>query len=168
MKKSVVSVMLSVMVLLSSTCFATIPDSEMSLGGIRLGSSMSYLLNVYPNPDRKELVEEGKFYFIEYGKTKNSVSPSVFISARNINGEGIVCNAHVSKNNGWTTPAGVHVGMDINEVYKIYGTNDAIDRDGIKPQPYAKIFYSHDYTKYLVIRVDKNGKVYNIELMEHK
>lgn len=119
MFKKVAVMAFSLTTLLASTCLAVvtgpIPDSEASLGGITLGSPMSYVQSVYGAPnDRvptKDYIHQdafnniygNSFYVIEYPK------------------DGTVEELYVTTNNGLATPLGITVGVPKSTVDKLYG-----------------------------------------------
>lgn len=119
MFKKVAVMAFSLTTLLASSCLAVmtgpVPDSEASLGGITLGSSMSYVRSVYGAPtDRiptKDFTHQdafsniygNSFYVIEYPED-NSVE-----------------ELYVTANNGLATPMGIAVGVPKSTVDKLYG-----------------------------------------------
>lgn len=119
MFKKVAVMAFSLTTLLASTCLAVmtgpVPDSEASLGGITLGSLMSYVRSIYGAPtDRvptKDYIRQdafsniygNSFYVIEY--PKNSSVEELYVTA----------------NNGLATPMGITVGIPKSTVDKLYG-----------------------------------------------
>ena len=107
---------LSMMVV--STClaytFGPVPASEASLGGIALGSPMSYVRSVYGEPTetawgKDRLNQEAKSY--RYGK-------GFFILERLY--DNTVEELMTSANNGIATPMGITVGVPQSTVDSLY------------------------------------------------
>lgn len=119
MFKKVAAMIFTFSTLAVSTCLALVtgpvPDNEAALGGITLGSSMSYVHSVYGAPtDRvptKDYVHQeafsniygNSFYVIEYPK------------------DSTVEELYVTANNGIATPLGIAVGVPKSTVDKLYG-----------------------------------------------
>ena len=119
MFKKVAVLAFSLTTLLANTCLAVmtgpVPDSEASLGGITLGSPMSYVRSIYGAPtDRvptKDYIRQdafsniygNSFYVIEY--PKNSSVEELYVTA----------------NNGIATPLGITVGVPKSTVDTLYG-----------------------------------------------
>jgi len=115
MKKILTAIILSAFLLLgNSFCNAAMPRNEMYLGGLTFGSSTAQMFRMYGNPTKTEGGVEF-LYDCTYGK-------SVKISyAADINK---IFKITVLDNNGWTTPAGLAVGMTIDKAVELYGNAD--------------------------------------------
>ena len=104
---------MSLAMVLSATCYASLPSNEITIGGIQIGSPITKVFATYGQPTRTE--DQGyKYYY--YGKT---------ISLRT-NGKSNALVDYLSStgNNGWNTPAGIHVGSTRKDVVNAYGTPD--------------------------------------------
>lgn len=97
---------------------AAIPKSEMSLGGVPIRARFRWkdVVRMYGEP-----TAQPNPFCMEYGK-------SVSIGFN----EDSLVSVKVTENNGWNTPAGVHVGMTQEEVLNIYGYPDDSDTNGRK------------------------------------
>ena len=119
----------------NSFCSASMPRNEMFLGGLTFGSPTAQILRMYGAPDKTEGGIE-HLYSCRYG---DSVKLSY--------------NAHINKifevivteNNGWTTPAGLSVGMTFDKAVELYGDAD-----------FAK--FGNDKTVYIYFHSNGNVK----------
>ena len=105
---------ISLALIMSATCYASLPSNDIAIGGIQIGSPIAKVFATYGQPTRTE--NQGyKYYY--YGKT---------ISVRS-NGKTneLVDFIKSTGNNGWNTPAGIHVGSTRKEVVNAYGTPDS-------------------------------------------
>jgi len=133
--KKVFCVLIALMIMISDTCFAgSVGDSEISLGGISVNSTASYIRSVYGEPTKirdeyngEEDIWERVWY---YGR---DVKIYFHDSDRST-----VSHVIVTANNGFSTPAGVYVGMRESALEEVYGA------------PMTPKSYNHGYT-------DKNG-----------
>ena len=103
--------------LMVERCFAEIPENEVSLGGISGQSNRTKVMQIYGKPTWSS----DSWYSWRYGN-------SVFISFD----EGMVGSITVTANNGWATPAGLTVGMNINTALRLYGDPDKSVTKGSK------------------------------------
>ena len=103
-----------------NVCSATIPNSELALGGITCGASEDYVLQIYGKPDKIIKYKDAKDYFD--GKSKHYLYGEDF----DIMFDGDrVFNIKITGANGITTPSGLTVGMKETEIYKKYGQPDS-------------------------------------------
>ena len=96
-------------------CSAQMPESEMSLGGLTFGSSFDYMEKIYGEPN----------YFYTGGVKKSGAF---------LYGDSIILHYNaeldrietimIDSNNGWKTPAGLSVGMNILDAENFYGKPD--------------------------------------------
>ncbi|MBR4152902.1 MAG: hypothetical protein IKT98_08075 [Selenomonadaceae bacterium] len=114
LKKFFIVVILSVFALVGnrfSLCSAAMPYSEMYLGGFTVGSSYSEMTKMYGAPTSQDLGIEHNACCI-YGN-------SVVINYNNFDNK--IQGINVKANNGWSTPAGLTVGMNISDALDMYG-----------------------------------------------
>ena len=119
MFKKVAVMVFSFSTILASSCLALVtgpvPDSEASLGGITLGSTMSYVQSIYGAPtDRvptKDYVRQDAFSNI-YGNSFYVIEYPA---------DSTVEELYVTANNGLATPMGIAVGVPKSTVDKLYG-----------------------------------------------
>ena len=119
MFKKVAVMVFALSMMVVSTClaytFGPVPASEASLGGITLGSPISYVRSIYGEPTEqrraKTVLNENAILY-RYGK-------GFFIleNLYNYTVEEILTNA----NNGISTPMGVTVGVPKSTVDTLYG-----------------------------------------------
>ncbi len=105
------------LLLLASVSYANpLPTSEMNLNGIRPGTSMDYIKGIYGEPQLLRSNSGEKTYSyggtlflrtIQYGNSHESVT---FVES--------------TANNGFSTPAGVTVGMKVSELFDLYGPEE--------------------------------------------
>jgi len=109
---------IGVLCMLPNRTFASVPDSEISLGGIYFGASMQYVKSIYGAPDKKSTIYDHPLWRGEVTTWKYGDSVVVTFSDKK------VITVYVSENNGFATPAGVIVGMDYTVPQKLYGAPD--------------------------------------------
>ncbi|WP_294156900.1 hypothetical protein [uncultured Selenomonas sp.] len=97
--------------LMSGTAFATIPLTEIALGGITPGTAFRTMQQIYGAPTTSKSAGTHFTTFI-YG---DSVWATVELT------EGRIRELSVTRNNGFQTPAGLHVGMDVQQMKALYG-----------------------------------------------
>lgn len=125
--RHIIRIMLvSVMLLLSNLSMtyasisATIPDNEIALGGLTVGMSPGSVQDIYGAPDKIEN-KNGKMFYL-YGESLGVIFwYNPYKTNRDMEIESIVSVA----NNGFSTPAGVSVGMSYGEMVSIYGKHPA-------------------------------------------
>lgn len=93
---------------------AGIAKDEVALGGVRPDMSIDYIRTVYGEPTRSERMAPGAWNYY-YGD-------SVKIHTNN----GNVITIKVTKDNGFRTPSGFHVGMNIDDVLSVYGAPERL------------------------------------------
>ncbi|MBR6013244.1 MAG: hypothetical protein IK062_05630 [Selenomonadaceae bacterium] len=145
MKKIFVSVILF-LTMMSSVCFA-IDKNDFSLGGIYLNMSQDEITKMYGQPTSRpggwaQLVSDCIKYgdAVEIGLLGKKVRYVV-----------------VTANNGWKTFAGVHVGMSIDDVIKIYGGNYKTESKSVRFDYQKQHLYTNlNGTAYIWSRVSEN------------
>ena len=133
-KVSVLSCFFMLMCVLTSTCFAhysdkePLPNSEVALGGITLGSTMDYVKSIYGEPDETGWTTDtfgNRTLYHRYGNG--------FYLLEGTYGGGSSINELTSKaNNGLATPSGITVGTTLDTVKSIYGENQLIKWKALK------------------------------------
>jgi len=111
MKKSLYILLTLLTLLFCQSASATINEDEVALGGLMIRTDISNAYNIYGSPDR---IADGFRYFWGNGFevwTKNEYECEINY---------IVTTA----NNGIATPSGIHVGSNVDDLYKIYGIPD--------------------------------------------
>ena len=148
--------------LLSSATFASAGETawmtanDVSLGGIQPRMSLDYVREIY-----------GEMHDTATHYDKNALgygdSVKIIPAANGTSVKSVIVNA----NNGWATPAGITVGMNIDEVTKIYGSGEVNPvRHQSHHMPgfdYYTYFPSADRTIYLTFAA-KDGKVAYIKV----
>ena len=110
MKKILLSV-LSCVIMFAGTAIASVPASELAIGGIGIGASGSYVRSVYGNPDDVKSYSWGEIW--KYGSFELVIEKGTVLSLKSMG------------NNGLGTPAGLAVGMKIGNAYELYGEADS-------------------------------------------
>lgn len=153
MKKSLLlAAMLSIF---SSTCFATVPQSELALGSIVPGNSPTHVQNIFGEPTKIKY-ESGQYAdprmktFI-YGKSFEVQFFETF---------GLLIKT--TANNGIGTPSGIHVGSSIDEVKRSLGKPDKLPPH-LRSKKDVLRYIDEPYTRELLVYV-KNGKVVKMTL----
>lgn len=105
--------------LIGSTAMAKVDRSQVALGGIPMAAPMSYVRSIYGEPDRTESKHAYKTTVYDYYYGKGVHIYSMGTDRANV--------INVTANNGWTTPAGVAVGMSETVLTDVYGKADYIE-----------------------------------------
>ena len=110
--KKIFALTVLIVAVFSNVCLAYTP-LEFSLGGLSLNNTYSDVMRMYGTPTRNlggysQMVSKVIFYGsnVEIGFLGEKIRYIV-----------------TTADNGWATPAGVHVGMYFDEVAKIYGAD---------------------------------------------
>ena len=121
LKKFFVAAIMSVLVVVGQVnlCDAML-YSEMYLGGLTVGSTVEYMKKLYGKPTEPFVGVHGHY---EYGD-------SVIIHHDVI--EERLYGIIVKANNGWATPAGLTVGMNISTALDLYGNPDYTEKGSYK------------------------------------
>lgn len=166
MKKIAVSLLLGAALMTgSAVCGAEGLDwmgpQDISLGTIEPGMSLDYVREVYG--PMKRMKSRHIDYVLGYGDSVKIVPTADGTSVKSI---------IVKANNGWATPAGVTVGMDVSILHKLYGTGQ-VDPKKHKARrmpgyDYYTYWQADDPMRYLTFGV-KDGKIAFIKvgLMQH-
>ena len=126
-----VAVMVVLLSLVGSICFASIPRSELALGGVTLFTRFANVQRIYGQPTSTSYEDyniwggTSRFYTQYYGNGSFSVTAT--------NRDGVV-SVTTTANNGIGTPAGIKVGMNQGRLAMVYGEVDSIwdDNNGDK------------------------------------
>lgn len=151
LKKWICTALTAACMLMGTTVFASIPDSEFSLGGITVGSSADYVKSLYGEPDKDSGVRigpDGKYYEYIY---RSSLRIEFDVNYNTITG------VYVTANNGFSTPAGITVGMNADVITKLYGEPFKNDRG---------ILSYHEDGKWIVFTT-RNGKITEIKIFDY-
>ena len=126
-------------------------QADVSLGGMQPRMSLDYVREIYG--PMKETTTHYDKHAVGYGDTVKIIPTA--------DGRGVK-SILVEANNGWATPAGITVGMSIDEVKKIYGSGEVNPvRHKSHHMPgfdYYTYFPSSDHMLYLTFAA-KDGKV---------
>ena len=115
---STVTMILMSMLISMTVCMASVPDSEISIGGVSYGTSIDEVRSSYNAPDKVDTTDRHPLWrgFVDtyyYGtsfKVIFSNCSAVFISS--------------TANNGLGTPSGIYVGNSKQSVIDTYGEPD--------------------------------------------
>ena len=136
-RKLFMSALVLTMTLATATCFAMIPRSELNIGGVYMGMSLSDLINMFGQPIKKEpRPPKGYLYVFQNGNTTFIVIPE--------NGH-IVTHAAFS-NGSMATKAGITIGSTLADVKAVYGEPD--DTIHIEPNATYNINKSSIWLRY--------------------
>ena len=132
----------------------TIDKSQIALGGITIKSTKDYVRSIYGTPTKIEnnglLYKYGDSFSIKFirGTEFGMMEPAAY---------DIVSSAP----NGISTPAGISVGMRVENVFNAYG-----EPDNIEEYKNGKILYEYWDAQYYKISLGflvSNGKIIQIE-----
>ena len=111
--KKAAGLLAGIMMMSGSFASAHIATEEIALGGIPAGGSFEYMKSVYGEPE--SLQKRESYYQYRYGD-----SVLVFVLGDK------VMSIKTTADNGFATPAGITVGMNISQAEKVYGKPDTI------------------------------------------
>lgn len=111
MVKRIMLATICCLIMLAGTALASVPASELSIGGIGVGASGSYVRSVYGNPDNIRSYSWGEIW--KYGSFEIVLENNTVLSLKS------------TSNNGLGTPAGLAVGMKVSTAYDLYGKPDS-------------------------------------------
>ena len=124
LKKKISALCMLATICASSVCFASIPDSELYIGGIGIGTTNQEVQTIYGDPwaltsqGKNHKLWKGEVKTYEYGKEK---------TYKIIFNDNKVIQVYSKANNGLETPAGLHVGLTKEDVLDFYGEPDIIN-----------------------------------------
>lgn len=128
--------------------FAELPPEEAYVGGIRLGYTVDQIMQIYGEPTSVSPAKHtpavnGYSKVVKYGD-----SVSFYCISETENGPFGAYAIHITANNGFETPRGIHVKSTMQEVYRAYGRPDF--NIASKTSPYViyktrngKLFFHH-------------------------
>lgn len=125
-RRHFIAVMVVLLNLVGSICFASIPRSELALGGVTLFTRFANVQRIYGQPTSTSYEDyniwggTSRFYTQRYG------NGSFIVTATNRDG---VVSVTTTANNGIGTPAGIKVGMSQGRLAMVYGEVDYIEDD---------------------------------------
>ncbi len=129
--KKTVGLLAGIMMMSGSFASAHIATEEIALGGIPAGVSFEYMKSVYGEPEGN--TEKGSEYQYRYGD-------SVFLFVLGNK----VMSIKTTANNGFATPAGIAVGMNISAAEKAYGKADYSAKNHKNPNASEMMYrFSH-------------------------
>ena len=129
--KKAAGLLAGIMMMSGSFASAHIATEEIALGGIPAGGSFEYMKSVYGEPERN--TEKGSHYQYRYGD-------SVFLF---VLGDKVM-SIKVTADNGFATPAGIAVGMNISDAVKAYGNPDFSAKNPKNPNASEMMYhFSH-------------------------
>lgn len=148
-------------------CFAQLSSSQTALGGITVLEPISSVIGTYGTPSYSEGTE------IKYG---NPATVIIYKTSEYAINEGmgnrtpIVGSITVTANNGFATPDGITVGMDVSTLENVYGSADKVYPASRAPYTVPKniecdevyIYFgahAHNFAFYV-----ENGKIVGIVL----
>ena len=149
LKKFFIAAMLTILLAAENFC-AAMPYSEMYLGGFTVGSSYSAMVRMYGQPTQDEHVIED-ICNARYGNT-------VEISYSNYSKK--IQSIEVTANNGWKTPSGLAVGMNISRALDMYGEPDYKTSSSVKTA-YCYFHRDRNYLDYgfFILFNKESGKI---------
>lgn len=164
MKKRAIFLAICALLCGSTAVASTIPDDQFALGGVKIGTSMEYVMSVYGNPLETNNIahpEEDSLYksltYYRYGDKK---FPLVLGT---VTGSDAVRYIRTDANNGWNPPSGITVGMKDSDVEKAYGKPDEVD--SMDKGKKAYYYFNSSGTEFLAFGFE-NHKVIAIELVQ--
>ena len=138
------------------------PLEEMSVGGVGYGCTLDYVKKIYGEPvDKKIFIGDGvrvvTLIYSEYFSVTARTSAEDTTPENDLQVVG-----YSLKNNSLSTPAGLTVGMNYNEVVKHWGRGELVQADDRRGYFYVPAYVQLPVT--LTFYVDANAKITEIEL----
>lgn len=156
MKKCILFLLLALLLPSSLCAAAEVPEKDVAIGGIRIGSTISYVESIYGEPDRIErpggwnsFPDNPKVYGIHY-----YYGSSVVMRFRADNET--LYAMEVTEDNGFQTPHGIHVGSTRADIIRAYNEGESTTK-----------MYAYAYgsvKERLSIRLDDSDRVRSISL----
>ena len=156
MKKCILFLLLALLLPASLCAAAEVPEEDVAIGGIRIGSTISYVESIYGEPNRIErpggwnsFPDNPKVYGIHY-----SYGSSVVMRFRADNET--LYAMEVTEDNGFQTPRGIHVGSTRADIIRAYNEGESTTK-----------MYTYAYGRVkerLSIRLDDSDRVRSISL----
>ncbi|OUO40974.1 hypothetical protein B5F82_02735 [Megamonas hypermegale] len=146
-----------------ATSFASIPRSDMVIGGITMGSSLDYVEQVYGLPNKSYYGEgdwiTGESLIYEY-VNGNNLFKVVAGTKGNFNR---IVYSITCREKGLSTPSGLSVGMNFSEVKKLYGKGSAIKKDmAVSPIDKCSYYEYNSGSNIMQFAVDSDGIIRQI------
>lgn len=142
----IATLMFAIFILTAGNCQATMPRSEMFLGGLTVYSSgnINEKIRTFSNEMRKIYGEPQKSYShgFEYNEHAAIYGNNVMVNSI---GGGIIESIRITANNGWKTPAGISVGTNISRVFELYGQPDYSKSNDTKT---VCVYYPSDFVEF--------------------
>lgn len=116
------------LMLAASVCSATIPKSEMAIGGIVPGMTRDQVVQIYGEPTKEitHVISTRKGNFNEYEMQYGTSFFCWYSYSKNPGNEGEyrIDIIKTTANNGLGTPAGLMVGQPVSRMLELYGKPD--------------------------------------------
>lgn len=128
------------------SCYASIDNEQIALGGLRLASNVDYALKIYGQPRLYNTKPSYGDLQIEYGDSFHLYyfAESRFTDKSRPNNYLLKC-VFVDKDNGISTPAGIKVGSSESMLWECYGRpDDCREKNGQMIYMYMGNTYSRD------------------------
>lgn len=163
--KSIIMIVMFLFICMT-TSFASIPRNDMVIGGITIGSSLDYVEQVYGSPnelyygDGDWLTGQSLTYKYVNG---NNLFKVVAGTKGNSNRRvySIVC-----RERGLYTPKGLSVGMNFNEVKKIYGNGTSLKKNMVVlPIDKCRYYEYNSGSNSMQFTVDSNNIIRQIAIV---
>lgn len=117
------------LLLLGNVAMAKIPADEGSIGGIGLGNSYDYVTEIYGAPDESTGVYRHLAANVYAKNIKYGGTVEITFESRTPDGSFTVMHMHISGDNGFATPSGIHVGSTKKDVYRAYGQPKRVSKN---------------------------------------
>ncbi|MBR1645874.1 MAG: hypothetical protein IJ685_03755 [Selenomonadaceae bacterium] len=140
----------------------SMPISEMCVGGVGYGSSLGYVKKIYGEPvDKTFFTGEGvrvvTWIYSEYFSVAARTGAEDFSPEENLPVVGFSL-----KNNSLSTPSGLTVGMNYNEVVKMWGRGELFESEA--GRSYFYVPADSQIPMVLTFYVDADGTITEIQL----
>ena len=119
--KRKISALVAGLLLIGNVAMAKLATDEGALGGIAPGTDLDYVVEIYGTPNEDPEPKFAIAYDMYTKMVKYGDSVSFYCTSNSASGPFDVVMIHISANNGFATPRGIHVGSTRQEVYRAYG-----------------------------------------------
>ena len=137
------------------------PREEMYVGGVGHGCTLGYVKKIYGEPLERKIfdgvdIHGSTWIYSKYFSVTGRTSQEAIAE------EDLPVVGFSLKNNSLSTPSGLTVGMNYNEVVKLFGRGELYEYDGRRGYFYVPAYSGEPMT--LTFYVDDAGTITEIEL----
>lgn len=158
MRKFLVAMLMSMMVMVCGVCSAQITEADLNIGGIYYGQSINEIVEKYGDPVRKVVTPPAghRFVFLV-----DDSEVELRIDSKN----GQIFEALITGDSLLKTKAGIYLKDSVDDMLNIYGAPDLVIN--VNKDEYFVYYYTKEKNKDLKFFVSK-GLISTISFEEHE